>query len=383
MSDEKSDRFSSVPKRLRKSFKGKLKDLQQGTRPIHSLISSVNKLRKIEGSQIPSSGEFLRVKDYHDYIQAEERKISVQDYSKAHKEHLQRKRERRETQGLSPLFSGLTSVETPSRPTVAPAKVEAASTSEETVSDGGFDFMLDALDDEISAEETVMQENPNFVEPEQEEGDDGASFDFMLDGLEDEPEASREEASQDPIQQSDDTKVAQPYHRLNEIFQGLKSNFEQYKSQLGQEDAMERFEAEGIALLDDFQTEIFDYENWSLEKQQNWKESQFLFLLDKISQFYSYVCKRSFEGEDQAGAIRNELQSLLYGDLNQSCIELDWFQIEPLVPYRSYFSAEQQTIDSENVSAELKNIILSVEHVGLLDAKGDKQVRVAQVIVGI
>ena len=392
MSDEKSERFSNVPKGIRAAFKKKFKSIQRGSLPMNRLVRTINKMKELEGAEVPASDDFTSMKDYQEYIQDDTR-IPVFDYTKAHKEHLEKKKALQKSRVWAPL----TRSTAPSSPkTTAPARIEEHQPAEDTIVDGAFDFMLDGLDDEISAEDTIIQDSSTL----RVEEDDGASqtaqegasepeeasFDFMLDGLED----SEEEPPPQPPQEqpaapeTPDSGGAQaPYRRLSEALKKLKADFEAYKSELGSSELVDRFEAEGIAQVNDLQSEIFAYESWSEERQQNWKESQFLFVLDKLSQFYSYVCKLSFEGDSAAGRIRNELQTLLYGDLNQVCIDLDWFQIEPLVPYRSFFSAEQQTIDSQPVSEDLKNIILSVEHVGLFDAKGSQQLRIAQVVVGI
>ena len=322
--------------------------------------------------QLSKDGEFV---SHSDILNQEKtlyfahQSFTIEDYTQGYLEHLAQKEERLRDRDRIAQEQQEEAPEPPKTSTMTnlmnlvneppPAEEE----SEDLLEDIRKDFISPYEKESVS---TVMMPASELLEQAR---------------LEEEEDAR----AQDPytfesIAPRDATKL---YDELEQVFKDIVKEWDEQKSECDQKEACLAFEGTVVNKLNSIAAQAVKLPQKSESFIRNWIQQNIFRIVDGFFSFFSKIFASAYSGDMNAARVRNWIQEILFGRLQDIFTRLQWFSIEMILPLQSEFDHTGHTmITKQSAGPEFRNYIISIENAGLYSADESTRIRKAKVIVG-
>jgi hypothetical protein len=113
-----------------------------------------------------------------------------------------------------------------------------------------------------------------------------------------------------------------------------------------------------------------------------WIEPDLITALDKLAELHSMACTDAFVGHEQALAVAQRVESILYDELSGATDGHGWFQLQRIIPYQTEFDPAAHKAAGPAIRVKgAKDKIVKVAGVGLVPSDGGEPTP-AQVYMG-
>jgi len=200
-----------------------------------------------------------------------------------------------------------------------------------------------------------------------------------------EPQGGEAAVSQETPKRRRRQPKRHPFHSLMAVIRALHSDRFLHRDLCGNSDDYKDYEQYTLAKVDEIISSLEAMTARDAEKEEAWRTKHFIPLLDELSRFYSSAAQIAHSGNRSAIALKNDLEARLYGSIDISCRDLGWFKIQevhPFVEKFNHFLPQHNLVGTVDAGEELKDIILQVHNIGMMDPQGKSFIEEAKVIIG-
>ena len=178
-------------------------------------------------------------------------------------------------------------------------------------------------------------------------------------------------------------EAKQLYTKLQQIFQDIAKEWSEYKEGLEERESIQRFEGAFISKTPSIIAQINKLSEKSESFVRNWIQGTLFKIIDELFIMLSKVYHLAYSGNMPAARIRNWLQEIIFGRINDLCSQLQWFSIDMLLPLQSEFDPREHIMcDKKDAGKEFRNFVVGIEQAGFFTYDGSTRVRKARVHVG-
>ena len=178
-------------------------------------------------------------------------------------------------------------------------------------------------------------------------------------------------------------QAQQLYTKLEQVFLDVMKEWKEYSEDYDNQEATQRFTYAVIKKLDSINAQIKKLHEKNDSFIRNWIQGTVFKIVDEFFMMFSKVYASAYSGNMAAARVRNWLQEILFGRLNDLFVQLQWFSIDMLLPLQSEFDPREHIMSTkQDAGTEFRNYVVGIERAGIYSFDGSTRVRKPVVIMG-